>query len=134
MIALKYSATQFQLRVELTPVVCTNSYLQAVREAKSAFSQSGTPPLSLYPLVVKLNQSTMKMSSWVFELCILIAHKPAFATSSLQFGFKQGLTTDLCTGLIKNVIAHYTVKDTEVFSYFLDASKAFDRVDHSVLF
>ena len=44
------------------------------------------------------------------------------------------LSSDLCTGLIKNVIARYSFNDTNVYGCFLDASKAFDRVDHSVLF
>ena len=52
--------------------------------------------------------------SKVFEWCISIEHKPVFATSSLQFGFKQGLSTDLCIGLIN---ACYNVNDTEMFGY-----------------
>ena len=48
--------------------------------------------------------------SKVFEWCILIQYKFAFDTSDLQFGFKPGLSTDLCTGLIKNVIARYNFK------------------------
>jgi len=40
------------------------------------------------------------------------------------------LSSDLCTGLIKNVIARYSFNDTNVYGCFLDASKAFDRVDH----
>ena len=42
-----------------------------------------------------------------------------FATSDLQFGFKPGYSTDLCSN--------------PVYSCFLDASKAFDRVDHLIL-
>ena len=67
--------------------------------------------------------------SKVFEWCILIKFHGAFATSSLQFGFKPGVSTDLCTGLIKNVTARYCYNGC-----FLDASKAFDRVDHGLLF
>lgn len=72
--------------------------------------------------------------SKVFERCILIQFHAAFVTSSLQFGFKPGVSTDLCTGLIKNVTASYCHKDTPVYGCFLDASKAFDRFDHSLLF
>ena len=42
--------------------------------------------------------------------------------------------TELCTGLIKNVTARYCFNDSSVFGCFLDASKAFDRVDHHLLF
>ena len=50
----------------------------------------------------------------VFEWCVLIGHKLEFATS-LQFGFKQGLSTDLCTGLKENVNVRYNVNGTEGF-------------------
>ena len=51
-----------------------------------------------------------------------------------NFGFKEGLSTDLCTGLIKNVVAKYITSETAVYGCFLDASKAFDRVNHTLLF
>jgi hypothetical protein len=72
--------------------------------------------------------------SKVLEWCILIQFRDAFVTSSLQFGFKPGVSTDLCTGLIKCVTARYCHNDTPVYGCFLDASKAFDRVDHALLF
>ena len=40
----------------------------------------------------------------------------------------------MCTGLIKNVISRYCNNGSTVHGCFLDASKAFDRVDHSILF
>ena len=72
--------------------------------------------------------------SKVFELCLLNEYRASFTTSSLQFGFKRGFSADLCTGLIKNVIARYCNNGSTVHGCFLDASKAFDRVDHSLLF
>ena len=58
-----------------------------------------------------------------------------FVTSSLQFGFKPDFSADLCTGLLKNVIHTYNmVNDSQVYECFLDASKAFNRVDHVFLF
>ena len=72
--------------------------------------------------------------SKVLEWCILIQFHEAFTTSGLQFGFKPGVSTDLCTGLIKNVTAKYCYNGTPVYGCFLDASKAFDRVNHTLLF
>ena len=71
--------------------------------------------------------------SKVFERCLLLDNRSAFSTSSLQFGFKQGLSTDHCTSLVKNVVARYTFNDSDVDGCFL-ASKAFDRVMHNLLF
>ena len=72
--------------------------------------------------------------SKVFEWCLLFKFQTCFVTSPLQFGFKPGSSSDLCTGLLKNVIHKYLNNDTHVFGCFLDASKAFDRVDHALLF
>ena len=49
--------------------------------------------------------------SKVFERCILNIYNSAFFTSPLQFGFKKGYSTTLCSGLIKNVISHYVLGD-----------------------
>ena len=47
---------------------------------------------------------------------------------------KCGKSTELCTGLIKNITVRYCFNDSSIFGCFLDASKAFDRVDHHLLF
>ena len=40
----------------------------------------------------------------------------------------------LCTGFIKNIVARYNINDLCVYGCFVDASKAFDRVNHSIPF
>lgn len=52
--------------------------------------------------------------SKVFEWCILIQYEPAFDINVLQFGFKPGLSTDLCTEQIKNIVAQYNFNDSDV--------------------
>ena len=54
--------------------------------------------------------------------------------TDLQFGFKPGVSTDSCTGLLKNTIALNLYRETKVYGCFLYASKAFDRVSHNTLF
>ena len=72
--------------------------------------------------------------SKVLKWCILLKYGDSFSTSLLQFGFKPGLSADMCTGLIKNVISRYCFNGSNVFGCFLDASKVFDRVSHLKLF
>ena len=54
----------------------------------------------------------------------LLIYGDSFSTSSLQFRFKLGLSADMCTGLIKNVISRYSFNGSKVLGCFLDASKA----------
>ena len=49
-----------------------------------------------------------------------------------QFGFNQKLGTGMCIYSLKEIIGSYS--QLNVFSWFLDASKAFDRFKHSMLF
>ena len=56
------------------------------------------------------------------------------STSDHQFGFKRGTGTDMCIFLLKQIISSYLQQCSPIFSVFLDASKAFDRVSHELLF
>ena len=51
-----------------------------------------------------------------------------------QFGFKRNHSTAQCIYALKEIIDAYRVLNGSVFTCFLDASKAFDRVNHSNLF
>ena len=44
------------------------------------------------------------------------------------------MSTTLCTGVLKQVVAKYIYNGSPVFACFLDASKAFDLVRHDILF
>ena len=72
--------------------------------------------------------------SKIIERSILSNYESVFSTSALQFGFKPGHSTSLCTATVKNVISRYTHNGSPVLECFLDASKAFDLVDHGILF
>ena len=45
--------------------------------------------------------------SKILERLILIKYAPYLSSSSLQFGFKAGSSTTLCTGTVKNIISNY---------------------------
>ena len=72
--------------------------------------------------------------SKLLELCILMQFPDVFHTSDLQLGFKKGFSTDLCTGLLKLVSSRYIHQGSKVQCALLDMSKAFDLVDHGLLF
>ena len=51
-----------------------------------------------------------------------------------QFGFKPNLGTDTCIYVLKEMVDKFKSLNGGMYMCFLDASKAFDRVKHSVLF
>lgn len=67
---------------------------------------------------------------------LVLLHKLAdkLLTSELQFGFKKGHSTSMCTQLLKETVAYYTSNNSSVYCIMLDASKAFDRVSYAKLF
>ena len=72
--------------------------------------------------------------SKVTELIILNRISLFLETCHNQFGFKKKHGTDQCIYALKEVIDLYKMLNGSVFTCFLDASKAFDRVNHSILF
>ena len=51
-----------------------------------------------------------------------------------QFGFKKNHSTSLGCAVLKNVVEYYRSNGSYVFASFLDLSKAFDSVNHKLLF
>ena len=51
-----------------------------------------------------------------------------------QFGFKTKHSADMCIFTVKTIIKYYTGQNTPVYTCFLDARKAFNRVNHWTLF
>ena len=74
------------------------------------------------------------VASKILELALLENMKTHLATSDNQFGFKQKSGTDMCVFTLKQIIDYYTKRSSPVYICFLDASKAFDRINHWTLF
>ena len=72
--------------------------------------------------------------SKIMEHIILDKFSHYLHSNQLQFGFKSGSSTSLCTGLVINIVSRYISNGSTVLGCFLDASKAFDLVDHGKLF
>ena len=72
--------------------------------------------------------------SKIFELCIMNLIESHLLTQENQIGFKKKHSTELCIFTVKSTIKYYNMYNIPVYSCFLDASKAYDRVNHWTLF
>ncbi len=52
----------------------------------------------------------------------------------LQFSFKSGHSTSMCSLALKEVVNYYRNGRSKFYTCFMDASKAFDRIRHDKLF
>ena len=80
-------------------------------------------PITISPVISKL-----------FELFLLEKFSGYFELDDLQFGFRKGLGCSHALFLLRQTIDHFTSHGSNVYVTTLDASKAFDRVNHFKLF
>ena len=72
--------------------------------------------------------------SKILDLILLKKYGDKFTTSDMQFGFKDGCSTNACTFVMKETVSYYINNGNYVYAAFLDATKAFDRVNYCKLF
>jgi len=72
--------------------------------------------------------------SKIFEILILNRYRNLFGTSDNQFGFKSKLCTEMCIFALKQVTDYYVNLGSPMYTCYLDASKAFDKINHWILF
>lgn len=70
----------------------------------------------------------------LFDLALLYSYGNCLTSDDLQFGFKCHSSTAICTSLLKEVSSHFVNKGSHVYCLFLDATKAFDKIDFIKLF
>ena len=129
---------------------CSTEYTALLAKCMTSFLVHGFLPESLMSVVLvpiikyksgKINSkdnyrpiaiaSTM---SKLLEIILLERLSNFLLTSSNQFGFKAKHSTDACIYVLKEAVDFYVSRQSSVYLCFLDASKAFDRVNHRVLF
>jgi len=69
-----------------------------------------------------------------FVLTLLDRLERYITTADNQFGFKRKHGTDMCISALKDIIAKYRSHNSTMFLCFIDASRAFDRLNHFKLF
>ena len=107
------------------PSTMTDTILVPIIKYKTgnASSKTNYRPIALTSVLSK-----------VFETALLSKLESVFETSDYQFGFKSHHSTDLCIYTVKEIVEYYKSHSTSVYICFMDASKAFDRVNHWTLF
>ena len=80
-------------------------------------------PIAIAPIVSKLYEST-----------VLYKCKDLLNTCDNQLGFKRKHSTKFCIYTLKEFIDYYKQRGTTIVVTFLDASKAFDKIDFWLLF
>jgi exonuclease III len=70
----------------------------------------------------------------LLDYIILERYHDKLSSCDLQFGFKAKSSTGLCSMVLKESIAYYLQHQSSVFCTFLDATKAFDRLNYCKLF
>jgi hypothetical protein len=79
---------------------------------------------------ISLCSSLLKL----FELVLIQKQGSNLFTSDMQFAYKDGHSTTMSTLVLKDVVNHFLTKGSNVYACFIDASKAFDRLRHDMLF
>jgi hypothetical protein len=74
------------------------------------------------------------VASKILELLILWRCEDKLYTADAQFGFKSDHPTETCIYVLKEILHFYKSRGSPVVICFMDASKAFDRVNHWTLF
>ena len=72
--------------------------------------------------------------SKVFDIIILTRYSDMLSTSNMQYAFKGKHSTVMCTLVVKEVVRYYCNQSSDVYSCYVDATKAFDRVRYDKLF
>ena len=91
------------------------------REVKKTLANSFLSNASKFEIILSTNILLIKCGEYL-------------TTSDNQFGFKSCHSTDLCIYTLKKFIEYNKNRGTTVYVTFLDASKAFDRLNYWLLF
>ena len=71
--------------------------------------------------------------SKIFEICLYDKFYSFLSSDELQFGFKQGLGCSPALFTLQQVVKYFSSRGSTVYMSAIDASKAFDRIDHQLL-
>jgi len=90
--------------------------------------------LAAYGRTYRPGHALSSVYSKLFDIIVLLHFSETLLTSELQFGFKAKNSTNHCTFILKESLSYYVDNQSPVYCAFLDATKAFDRVNYYKLF
>ncbi len=70
----------------------------------------------------------------VIDYVFIDKYSSQLQSSNVQFAFKEGHDTVMCTAVLKETISYFNNRGSDVYACLLDASKAFDKVHFGKLF
>ena len=70
----------------------------------------------------------------LYDYVVLDGQAPSLITDNLQFGFKEKCSTTMCTAMVSEIAKLFKSRGGTTYAVMLDATKAFDRVEHLTLF
>jgi len=122
------------------PISCLLSGMPVHGAVPDDFVSSTTVPIpegSNVNFTVSDNYRGITLSSIfgkVLDLIVLMHYSDKLESSRLQFGFKAKHSTATCTMIVKEVFSYYVNNGSQVACMFLDATKAFDKLEYRKLF
>ncbi|CAL8141293.1 unnamed protein product [Orchesella dallaii] len=102
------------MRVQIVPIL--------KKSGLDATSSNNYRPIAIASVISK-----------VFEKLILLLFPDKFHTAPNQFGYKKDVGTEVAVFSLKQIAHHYLRHNTPVYVCYLDATKAFDMVNHWTL-
>ena len=79
---------------------------------------------------IAISSLVLKIFDWV----IILLYGDKLRLDDLQFGYEEGCSTNMCTWMAVETVDYFMRNDSDVYVCVMDMKKAFDTVQHSVLF
>ncbi len=70
----------------------------------------------------------------VIDIVMLMRYSHQLNTTDMQYAFRKGYSTVMCTLVLKDVINYYLNNNSDVYTCFTSATKAFDHIRYDKLF
>ena len=79
---------------------------------------------------IAISSLVLKMIDWI----VLLLYGETLGLDELQFAYQAKCSTTMCSWMVIETISYFVRNGSEVFTSCMDMTKAFDLVQHSLLF